>query len=84
MTTEVILSPSPELVPAPIFAPTPKAPGLRDRALIGVMVYTFARINAALEMKVKDYYVQGRRGWVHLHEKGGEEHTVPCHHNLER
>jgi site-specific recombinase XerD len=58
--------------------------GLRDRALIGVMVYTFARVNAALEMKVKDYYVQGRRGWVRLHEKGGKEHAVPCHHSLEK
>ena len=57
--------------------------GLRDRALIGVMVYTFARINAVLEMKVSDYFVQGRRGWVRLHEKGGKEHEVPCHHNLE-
>jgi integrase/recombinase XerD len=28
--------------------------------------------------------VQGRRGWVPLHEKGGKEHEVPCHHNLER
>jgi len=58
--------------------------GLRDRALIGLMVYTFARVNAALEMKVKNYYVQGRRGWVHLHEKGGKEHAVPCHHSLEK
>ena len=57
--------------------------GLRDRALIGVMVYTFARINAVLRMKVRDYFVQGRRGWVRLHEKGGKEHEVPCHHNLE-
>jgi integrase len=56
--------------------------GLRDRALIGVMVYTFARINAVLEMKVSDYFVQGRRGWVRLQEKGGKEHEVPCHHNL--
>ena len=58
--------------------------GLRDRALIGTMVYSFARINAVLEMKVRDYFVQGRRGWVHLHEKGGKEHEVPCHHNLEK
>jgi site-specific recombinase XerC len=57
--------------------------GLRDRALIAVMVYSFARINAVLEMKVWDYFVQGRRGWVRLHEKGGKEHEVPCHHNLE-
>jgi site-specific recombinase XerD len=58
--------------------------GLRDRALIGVMVYTFARVNAVIGMKVKDYYTQGRRGWVRLHEKGGKEHEVPCHHTLEQ
>jgi site-specific recombinase XerD len=56
---------------------------LRDRALIGVMVYTFARVNAVISMKVKDYFTQGRRGWVRLHEKGGKEHEVPCHHTLE-
>jgi site-specific recombinase XerD len=58
--------------------------GLRDRALIGVMVYTFARVNAVIDMKVKDYFIQGRRGWVRLHEKGGKEHEVPCHHTLEQ
>ena len=57
--------------------------GLRDRALIGVMIYTFARIGAVLQMNVEDYFTQGRRGWVRLHEKGGKEHEVPCHHNLE-
>jgi site-specific recombinase XerD len=62
----------------------PDITGLRDRALIGVMVYTFARVNAVLQMKVRDYFVQGRRGWVRLHEKGGKEHELPCHHNLER
>ena len=58
--------------------------GLRDRALIGVMVYSFARVNAVISMKVKDYFTQGRRGWVRLHEKGGKEHEVPCHHSLEK
>lgn len=57
--------------------------GLRDRALIGLMVYTFARVSAAVSMRVEDFYVQGRRGWVRLHEKGGKLHSVPCHHNLE-
>ena len=57
--------------------------GLRDRALIALMVYTFARVGAALRMRVEDYYVQGRRGWVRLHEKGGKLHSLPCHHNLE-
>jgi site-specific recombinase XerD len=58
--------------------------GLRDRALIAVMVYTFARVNAVIQMKVKDYFTQGQRGWVRLHEKGGKEHEVPCHHALEQ
>ncbi len=46
---------------------------LRDRAHTGVMVCTFARISAVLQMKVRDYFVPGRRGWVRLHEKGGKE-----------
>jgi site-specific recombinase XerD len=57
--------------------------GLRDRALIGIMIYTFARIGAVLQMKVGDYFSQGRRGWVRLHEKGGKEHEAPCHSKLE-
>jgi site-specific recombinase XerC len=57
--------------------------GLRDRALISLMVYSFARVGAALAMKVEDVYVQNRRLWVRLHEKGGKRHEMPCHHNLE-
>ena len=57
--------------------------GLRDRALIALMVYTFARIGAALKMRVEDVYTQKRRTWVRLHEKGGKRHEMPCHHNLE-
>ena len=57
--------------------------GLRDRALIGLMVYSFARIGAAIGMRVEDVYTQNRRLWVRLHEKGGKEHAMPCHHNLE-
>jgi hypothetical protein len=47
------------------------------------MVYSFARIGAVIQMKVGDYFVQGRRRWVRLHEKGGKEH-VPCHHRLDQ
>jgi len=63
---------------------TTSLPGLRDRALIGLMVYTFARVGAAVAMEVEDFFVQGRRGWVRLHEKGGKEHEMPTHHNLDR
>ncbi|NVJ64325.1 MAG: tyrosine-type recombinase/integrase [Flavobacteriaceae bacterium] len=62
---------------------TSKNVGLRDRALIGLMVYSFARIGAALSLKVEDVYTQNRRLWVRLQEKGGKQHEMPCHHNLE-
>jgi len=54
--------------------------GLRDRAMIGLMIYSFARIGAVVGMQVKDYYVQGRRAWFRLHEKGGRYLQVPAHH----
>jgi integrase/recombinase XerD len=63
---------------------TTSLPGLRDRALIGLMVYAFARVGAATSMRVEDFFVQGRRGWVRLHEKGGKEHEMPTPHNLDR
>lgn len=56
--------------------------GLRDRALIALMTFTFARVGAAVSMRVEDFYVQGRRGWVRLHEKGGKRNELPAHHNL--
>jgi integrase len=55
----------------------------RDRALIALMTYTFARVRAALAMSVDDYYRHRDRWWVRLHEKGGERHEMPAHHNLE-
>ncbi|WP_339502769.1 tyrosine-type recombinase/integrase [Pseudomonas silesiensis] len=57
--------------------------GLRDRALIALMVFSFARVGAALAMKVEDVYTQNRRLWVRLREKGGKQHAMPCHHTLE-
>jgi integrase len=57
--------------------------GLRDRALIGLMVYSFARVGAALGMTIEDVYTQNRRLWVRLREKGGKRHAMPCHHNLD-
>ena len=57
--------------------------GLRDRALIAVMIYTFGRVGAVLSMSVEDYYQQGKRWWVRLHEKGGKEIQMPVHHKGE-
>lgn len=57
--------------------------GLRDRAVIALMCYTFARVGALVGMNFEDYYQQGKRWWVRLHEKGGKLHDVPAHHKLE-
>ena len=56
---------------------------LRDRALIGLVAYSFARVSAATGMRIEDYYGQGKRWWVRLHEKGGKRQEMPAHHNLE-
>ncbi|MCX6378986.1 MAG: tyrosine-type recombinase/integrase [Armatimonadetes bacterium] len=56
--------------------------GLRDRALIGTMVYTFARVSAVINMRVEDFYQTGIQWKVRLHEKGGKFHEVFAHHNL--
>jgi integrase/recombinase XerD len=58
--------------------------GLRDRALIGVMVYSFARVSAVIGLRIEDYYPNGKRWWFRLHEKGGKFHEVPpVHHTAE-
>jgi site-specific recombinase XerD len=57
--------------------------GLRDRALIALMVYSLARVGAAVAMKVEDYFPKTKRWWVRLHEKGGKHHEMPAHHQLE-
>ena len=58
--------------------------GLRDRALIAMMCYTFGRVGAVVKMPVRDYFPDGKRWWVRLRrEKGGKVIKLPAHHNLE-
>ncbi len=57
--------------------------GLRDRALIGAMVYSFARVGATVTMRVGDYFQHHKRSWLRLHEKAGKRHEVPYHPSLE-
>jgi site-specific recombinase XerD len=58
--------------------------GLRDRALIGLMCYSFARVSAAVGMNIEDYDQQGKRSFFRLREKGGKFHEVPAHHVAEQ
>jgi site-specific recombinase XerD len=62
---------------------TAKLSGLRDRALIAVMVFSFARVSAAVSLRVEDYYQDGKRWWFRFREKGGKQHQVPVHHSAE-
>jgi len=57
--------------------------GLRDRALIGTLVYSFARVSAAVSMNVENLFWQRRRLWFRLYEKGSKYHEVPAHHHAE-
>ena len=57
--------------------------GFRDRAMIALMLYTFARIGAVVALNVDDVYQNGRRWWVRLKEKGGRQHEMPLNHNAE-
>jgi len=57
--------------------------GKRDKALIGTLFYTFARISAVVSVNFEDLYVQDRKTWLRLKEKGGKAHEMPCHHLLD-
>lgn len=57
--------------------------GKRDKALIAVMLYTFARVSAVCNVTKEDIFIQKRRRWIRFKEKGGKQHEMPCHHLLE-
>lgn len=57
--------------------------GLRDRALIATMVFSFARIGAVTGLTVGHLFTQDRRLHLRLLEKGSKHHVMPCHHTLE-
>jgi integrase len=62
--------------------PTKTVRDLRDRALIATLTYSFARIGAALKMRVEDLQPKNSSWLIRLHEKGGKQHVMPCHHVL--
>jgi site-specific recombinase XerD len=62
--------------------PIEKVRDRHDRALIATLTYSFARISAALGMRVEDLRPQGASWQLRLNEKGGKQHAMPCHHAL--
>jgi site-specific recombinase XerD len=57
--------------------------GLRDRALVATLLYTFSRVSAALAMRVEDYYPVGKQWWLRRREKGGKEYAMPANPTLQ-
>ena len=53
---------------------------LRDRALMALMLYGFVRVGAAVAMRVRDFEDQGEHASLVLHERGGKERRIACHH----
>jgi site-specific recombinase XerD len=58
--------------------------GLRDRALLGVMAYTFARVGAVVSLTKEDYFCPEKRSILRFSEKGGKQKEIPVHHMLEQ
>ena len=63
--------------------PTDSLVGLRDRALVAALLYTFSRVSALTAMRVEDYYPVGKQWWVRRREKGGKEHAMPANPTLQ-
>lgn len=53
--------------------------GLRDRAILGTMLFSFCRVGALIKLKIGDFHRRGNGYFLRLHEKGGKVHEIPCH-----
>lgn len=62
---------------------TRNAVGLRDRAIIAVMIYTAVRAGAIAKLRRRDFYSDGRQSMFRFDEKGGKVRDIPARHDLE-
>jgi integrase/recombinase XerD len=59
--------------------------GLRDRAIIGVLIYTAARAGAVARLRLTDFIHDGALWTLRFAEKGGKSREIPVRHDdLER
>ena len=56
--------------------------GLRDRALVALMVSNFARVDVTLRTRVEDVDTRGHRTWIRLYDREGKRYDLPVHHDL--
>jgi site-specific recombinase XerD len=58
--------------------------GLRDRAIIAVLIYTAARVGAVAKLTLKSLQHDGTQYALRFSEKGGKAREIPVRHDLER
>lgn len=56
--------------------------GLRDRAIIGILIYTAARVGAVAQLRRADYYDTGDQYCLRFKEKGTKSRDIPVRHDL--
>ncbi len=56
--------------------------GLRDRAIIGILIYTAARVGAVSRLRRGDFYDLGDQYCLRFSEKGGKSREIPVRHDL--
>ena len=57
--------------------------GLRDRAVIGILIYTAARVGAVAKLRRGDFYDLGDQHCLRFTEKGGKSREIPVRHDLQ-
>lgn len=58
--------------------------GLRDRALLAILIYTASRAGAVVKLRRGDFYNAGEQWMLHFTEKRGKSREIPVRHDLEQ
>ena len=57
--------------------------GLRDKAIMSILIYTASRVGAVARLKLKDLYDTGDQYCLHFLDKGGKSREIPVRHDLQ-
>lgn len=58
--------------------------GLRDRAILGILIYTAARVGAVARLRRGDFYPVADQACLRFAEKGGKSREIPVRHDLQQ
>lgn len=58
--------------------------GLRDRAVVSILIYTASRAGAVAALRRGGFYHAGEQWMLHFEEKGGKSREIPVRHDLEQ